>query len=92
MLLSVELTDPGADYAKVEFEVTRGPGRLYEDKDGDGRADKSASNKLTTFTNNLGNDNIANVVLMPNRGTSHVRAWVSGNAPGTTNKINGSYL
>ena len=84
--LSVGLTGTGSDYAKVEFEVTRGPGRLYEDKDGDGKADKSASSKLTTFTNNLGTANTANVVLMPNRGTSHVRAWVAGNAPGTTTK------
>ena len=84
--LMVTLTGPGSDFAKVEFEVTRGPGRLYEDKDGDVRADKSPSAKLTTFTNNLGTANTANVVLMPNRGTSHVRAWVSGNAPGTTEK------
>ena len=73
-----------SDYAKVEFEVTRGPGRLYEDKNRYGKADKSPSAKLTTFTNNLGTANTANVVLMPNRGTSHVRAWVSGNAPDPT--------
>ena len=84
--LSVVLTGTGSDYAKVEFEVTRGPGRLYEDKDNDGKADKSASSKLTTFTNNRGIASTANVVLMPNRGTSHVRAWIYGNAPGTTTK------
>ena len=84
--LMVTLTGPGSDFAKVEFEVTRGPGRLYEDKNRDSKADKSPSAKLTTFTNNLGTANTANVVLMPNRGTSHVRAWVSGNAPGTTEK------
>ena len=77
-------TGHGSDYAKVEFEVTRGPGTLYEDKDGDGKPDKSASKRLTTFTNNLGTANVVNVILMPNRGTSHIRVWVSGNAPDPT--------
>ena len=59
MPLSVVLSGEGSDYAKVEFEVfTRGPGRLYEDKDmGIIKADKSSElKKLTTFTNNKGND------------------------------------
>ena len=84
--LMVTLTGSGSDFAKVEFEVTRGPGRLYEDKDGDGKADKSPSSSLTTFTNNGGMASRADVFLMPNKGTSHVRAWVSGNAPGTLTK------
>ena len=53
----VTLTGTGSDFAKVEFEVTRGPGRLYEDKDGDGKADKSPSSSLTTFTTNIGTNN-----------------------------------
>ena len=82
--LRVVLSGTSSDFAKVEFEVTRGPGRLYEDKNGDGKADKSASKRLTTFTSNGGTEDTAEVVLMPNRGTSHIRAWVSGNAPDPT--------
>ena len=82
VLLRVTLTQgTNSTFARVEFEVTRGPGRLYEDKDGNGKADKSASTRLTTFTNNGGTANVAEVVLIPNRGTSHVRAWISGNPP-----------
>lgn len=84
--LMVTLTGGSSTFARVEFEVTRGPGRLYEDKDGNGKADKGASTKLITFTNNGGTASRADVILIPNRGTSHVRAWVSGNAPGTTGK------
>ena len=88
MPLSVTLTGANAAFAKVEFEVTRGPGRLYEDKDEDSKPDKSPSNRLTTFTWNhdSATGNVVNVILVPNRGTSHIRAWVSGNAPGTEGK------
>ena len=79
-------TDSTADFARVEFEVFRGPGTLYEDKNGDGKPDKGPSKRLTTFTNNGGTTNRADVSLIPNRGTSHVRAWVSGNAPDAENR------
>lgn len=65
--LSVTLTGDNSTFARVEFEVTRGPGRLYEDKDRDGKADKTASTKLMTFTNNGGEVSRADVVLIPKR-------------------------
>ena len=84
--LGVSLTGGNAEFARfarVEFEVFKGPGTLYEDKDSNSQPDKSLTKKLTAFTD----DNRAtSVSLRPNNGTSHVRAWVSGNSPGTTDR------
>ena len=85
-LLSVTLTGANSTFARVEFEVFKGPGTLYEDKDENNQPDKSLTKQLTAFTNNHGTASEASVYLRPNNGTSHVRAWVSGNPPGTTTR------
>ena len=84
--LSVTLAGTNSEFARVEFEVFKGSGTLYEDKDSNNQPDKSLTKKLTAFTNNHGAASEASVYLRPSNGTSHVRAWVSGNPPGTTDR------
>ena len=76
--LSVTVSDT-TENARVEFEITRGPGSLSAEK----TVGSKTSRRLSTLT---GTGGVATVNLDPKRGTNHVRAWIYGNPPGTTGK------
>ena len=76
--LSVTVSGPTAN-ARVEFEITKGGGSLSAEK----TIGSKTSKRLSTLT---GTDGTATVILDPKKGTNHVRAWIYGNAPGTSGK------
>ena len=76
--ISVTVSDTTAN-ARVEFEITKGPGSLSAEN----TIGSKTSKRLSTLT---GADGVATVKLDPKKGTNHVRAWIYGNPPGTTSK------
>ena len=76
--LSVSVSNTTAN-ARVEFEITKGPGSLSAVK----TIGSKTSKRLSTLT---GTDGVATVTLDPKKGTNHVRAWIYGNPPGTSGK------
>lgn len=65
--------------ARVEFEITKGPGSLSAEN----TIGSKTSKRLSTLT---GTGGIATVTLDPKKGTNHVRAWIYGNPAGTEGK------
>ena len=77
---SLSVTVSGAtENARVEFEITKGPGSLSAEN----TIGSKTSKRLSTLTNASG---VATVTLDPKKGTNHVRAWIYGNSPGVTDK------